>query len=261
MFYLTPATFIPASHEQGHQNGLQYRGDKEGGTKEPLPVIKEEPPNAANNIEENNKNENGRDARLANYTELLFFATLILGMATTGLVVVAYCQMREARASIQASVNAAAAADKHIALAFRPRIVVRRVSLDKWSIGKFGLIQFIVANIGVSPGTIVESNATIFISRQGVLPAIPQYSMETNSMGHPTIHPGPGFPEKAMTLMPVTHLDYDRVFGGQSGRLYLIGYIVYDGEAGRQHMAFGREYHLGTQRFGPVADPNYEYGE
>ena len=176
--------------------------------------------------------------------------------------------MRDARRSIDAAIksaNAAAAsakaADRHIALAFRPRLVVRRITLDKWEIGTFGEIEFIVANIGVSSGTIVESNATIYILRHDTLPGIPPYSEGLNDMGNPTIEPGPGLPGKAITLMPVNFVDYDRVFGAQRGRLYLIGYMVYDGKSGRQHMAFGREYDLGTKRFHVVDDPNYKYGE
>jgi hypothetical protein len=259
----------PIALDQPHnQSNLQKSQGEKGSANPAAPIVKEVSSQSTTNVENREEKKARQDRRLADYTELLFFATLFLGMATAGLVVVAYYQMRDARRSIDASIKAATAAaasakaaDRNIALAFRPRLVVRRISLDKWNIHEFGEIQFIVANVGVSPGKIVESNATIHVLRQGTLPAIPPYSDSFNSMGNPTVDPGPGIPEKAMTVMPVTDHEYDRVFGAPRGRLYLIGYIVYDGEAGRQHMAFGREYDNGTKRFGPVTDPNYEYGE
>jgi hypothetical protein len=250
-----------ALNQTRNQSNLQDRQSEAHGAQPDSSIVKEISPQSARKIEEREEEKAKQDRRLADYTELLFFATLFLGTVTAGLVVVAYFQMRDSRKSITAAEAAAKAADRHIALAFRPRLVVRRISLDKWNINEFGEIQFVVANIGVSPGDIIESNATIFVLRQGTLPAIPEYSEDINSMGMSTIEPGPGQPVKAFTVMPLTHLDYDRVFDADRGRLYLIGYIAYDGESGRQHMAFGREYDNATKRFQVVDDPNYEYGE
>jgi hypothetical protein len=195
----------------------------------------------------------GRDDLVAASTVILAAFTVVLAYATRRQTILT-------REIVNATLRSVDASEQNIALAFRPRLVVRRISLDKWDIGHPGEIQFIVADIGVSPGKIVESNATIHVLRQGTLPAIPPYNESTDTMGAFTVDTGPGYPAKAETVFPITPADYDRVFGAPRGRLYLFGYIVYDGDAGRQHMAFGREYDNTTKRFHIVDDPNYEYG-
>jgi hypothetical protein len=257
-----------ASNQPYNNRDLEDSKGKERSTEPISPTVEKIASKSTADIENREEEKARQDRRLADYTELLFFATLLLGLATAGIVVVAYFQMRDARRSIDSSVKAASAAaasakaaDRNIALAFRPRLVVRRISLDKWEIGGLGEVQYVVANVGASAGTIVESNATIYILRQGALPPIPPYSDAFNSMGNSIIHPGPGVTLKEASSFLVTDQDYDRVFRVPRPALYLIGYIVYDGEGGRHHMAFGRKYDAASQRFVSAEDINYEYGE
>ena len=60
---------------------------------------------------------------------------------------------------------------------------------------------------------------------------------------------------------PLTADQFDAITTG-NGKLFLIGYVVYEDDAGvRRHMAFGREYDRTSRRFRIIDDPNYEYGD
>lgn len=156
-------------------------------------------------------------------------------------------------------------AREEFASAHRPHLIVRRISLDRFGVGQIAEIQFIVANVGDTPGTIIESNATIQIYRDGGrAPQIPLYSDDTASMGTPSIKPGPGLPIKVTSNFLITEELYKAVYpdaGFISGALYLIGYIVYAGADGvHRHYTFGRRFDPARHRFAIMDDPNYEYG-
>jgi hypothetical protein len=270
-----PPAVSPLDQPNSKPNQQKIAPDNRGTEQSPF-VVKTVPPEKTR--EENKREEEKAEIDhetvrltrdLVDYTWLLFIATGVLAGATGGLALVAFFQMRDARQAIQATVTSAnaavtsaQAADRHIVHAFPPKIVVRRISLNKLEIGEQIEIEFIVGNEGRAPGTIMESNATVYIRQEGTLPAIPPYSVAVATMGTATVRPGPGQPVKVYSLMPLTEAEYDRIVVQLRTPLYLIGYIVYDDELEvRRHMAFGREYNFPTQRFHPVNDANYEYGE
>jgi hypothetical protein len=96
-----------------NQGNLQNPKAEEPGAKPGSSTLKEVPSHPAAKIEKGEEEKAKQDRRLADYTEFLFFATLFLGVATAGLVVVAYSQMRESRQSIDATVQLAKAAVEH----------------------------------------------------------------------------------------------------------------------------------------------------
>jgi hypothetical protein len=191
------------------------------------------------------------------------FQAVLALLTLVGLVVTGIFAYRAANAAVDAAKHGQTAAEaniRHNALAFRPRLVIRRISLDKWKVGDYGAIQFVVANTGLTICTVVESNATIYLAKEGNLPAIPPYNKNFNSMGSSEIQPGPGMSCKVYTDDPLD-AESQNIYGARFYKLVLIGYIVYDGDSGRRHMAFGRVYDPTTERFVECGDPNYEYGD
>jgi hypothetical protein len=122
-------------------------------------------------------------------------------------------------------------------------------------------IHWVVANIGGTPGRIVESNATIKISGPTIFEPVPEYDTDTMSMGAPSINPG--------TFVEFTKCHDEELRDCQTDAMallqshsYLIGYIRYEDDAGvLRYMAFCRRYNRMRRRFEMVDDPNYEYGD
>jgi hypothetical protein len=102
-----------ALNQPRNQENLQKSETEEHGAEPGAATVKEVSSQSAAKIEKGEEEKAKQDRRLADYTEFLFFATLFLGVATAGLVVVAYCQMRESRQSIDATVQLAEAAVEH----------------------------------------------------------------------------------------------------------------------------------------------------
>jgi hypothetical protein len=146
----------------------------------------------------------------------------------------------------------------------RPELVVRRISLHDRDRSARVRVQWIVANIGASPGKIVESNATLRFY-EGPLPAIPNYDNDTASMGNMEIHSGVSAPiNKTFAFNAENWFSYfanEKDGGGPNG-LYFFGYVLYeDGLKRLRHMAFCGRYDPKTERFVSVGDPNYEHEE
>lgn len=220
------------------------------------------------------------DDRIANYTALLaWFTCGLLGVA--GLQVwLLFKADKTARMNaelVEKQVAIAAAqtdilikqkeiSRQQFAAAHRPKLIVRRISLDKFGANEHATVQYIVANVGDTPGRIVESNATIRIYRAGGrTPQIPEYSDETSSMGNLTVSPGPGLPLKVDSIYRITEELWDAVYPTPSevgGAMYVIGYIVYRGaDDVLRHYTFGRKFDPSSTRFAIMNDPNYEYGD
>jgi hypothetical protein len=124
----------PALDQTRHQKDLQNPKTEEHGTEQVPLVVKIIPPNPTPKQEQREEEKAEQDRRLADYTELLFFATSFLGLATAGLAGVAYWQMREGRKAIGAAIISAKAtrrlaretrrqanaADRHLTTLERP---------------------------------------------------------------------------------------------------------------------------------------------
>lgn len=151
----------------------------------------------------------------------------------------------------------------------RPKLIIRRMSLDEGD--KDGSmcpnIQFIVANIGGSRATIIESNAT-FAKIDGLLPAIPPYSADTNTINCTIREAGQSDPPE---ILGIEDFEVSRIVrswrdktitNGDSSPFYFFGYIQYrDSIDIVRRMTFCRKYNPATKRFVEVDDPEYEYAD
>lgn len=165
-------------------------------------------------------------------------------------------------------------ARKEFIAGHRPKLIVRRVSLH-WndSLNKITGIEYVVANIGDNPGTIIESNATIHwldihpgfvMPGIGFLPAESPYDDDTQSMGNDTFKTGTSAPfiENTDTINDVSleNTRKEHVILLRPQELYFLGYILYKDEVGTiRRTAFCRLYDYRTMRFYAVDDPDYEY--
>lgn len=150
----------------------------------------------------------------------------------------------------------------------RPKLIIRRISLDEGTpigipIGMLWKIQFIIANVGGSHATIIESNAT-FLKFDDGLPAIPPFSKEVNTVKIPDREAGQSDPPEFLHLDTATinTLCQYQGHGNSKGAFHFFGYIQYqdDLEIVRR-MAFCRRYDVITKRFSKVDDPEYEYSD
>jgi len=155
----------------------------------------------------------------------------------------------------------------------RPRLIIRRISLDEGDGNYFTpgrihpKIQFIIANIGGSRATIIESNAT-FARLDGLLPAIPPYSMETNAIKCIVREAGQSDPPE---FLAIEDREIVRIIGGWKGctitsgyssPFYFFGYIQYRDDIDIvRRMTFCRRYNPAIKRFIDVNDPEYEYAD
>ncbi len=157
----------------------------------------------------------------------------------------------------------------------RPKLIIRRISLDEGN-GNYvspgsrsPKIQFIIANIGGSRATIIESNAT-FAKIDGVLPSIPPYSLETNTIKCTIREAGQSDPPEILDIGDEGEVSRDvRSWSGgvitngdKPPFFYFFGYIQYeDGIGIVRRMTFCRKYNPTTKRFIEVGDPEYEYSD
>jgi hypothetical protein len=144
-----------------------------------------------------------RDDITAISTLIIAIFTGTLWWVTGGMVSIAKDQRLDMLRSIKVSEDAAEAAkiaaeasriqsetsQLTLIATFRPRLVIRRISLDSEEIGKPLKVQWIVANIGGTPGKIIDSNCTILIRGAKILEPIPEYDGQ-NAMGSVTVEPG-----------------------------------------------------------------------
>ncbi|MCX7192358.1 MAG: hypothetical protein NTY60_01810 [Proteobacteria bacterium] len=155
----------------------------------------------------------------------------------------------------------------------RPKLIIRRIWLDEGDGDYFSQgsrcpqIQFNIANIGGSLATIIESNAT-FAKIEGTFPAIPPYSVDTNTIKCTIREAGQSDPTEILDIEDVEVSRDVRswrgktITGGDSSPYYFLGYIQYrDGIDIVRRMAFCRRYNPATKRFVEIDDPEYEYAD
>ncbi len=211
----------------------------------------------------------GITAVLARYTYKLWYDTTKASERQSG-------EMRESLAIAERNAKTAEdnidLARKEFISTHRPRLIVRRVSVDTvrgTGISDVLKVEFVVANIGDTKAKIIEMSTRIWFPESSLnLPAVPPYGEST--------YPGRSFESGASG--PMTHIDsaemlarfqsqiklaaFTAVDGGSdSGPAFLfIGYIVYEDELKRKcRTAFCRIYNFATQRFDPIPHPDYEY--
>lgn len=155
----------------------------------------------------------------------------------------------------------------------RPRLIVRRVSLDDGngdsssSGDNIPKIQFFVANVGGSRARVIESNAT-FAEIDGVLPAIPPYSIELDTIKNTVIEAGQSDPLETLIIEGdklrgvVRNWNKKFITNSENSQFYFFGYIQYRDDVDIiRRMTFCRQYNARTKRFTEVNDPEYEYSD
>jgi hypothetical protein len=126
--HLAPPAALDQPRDQGY---LQYSNSEERGTEQVPFIVKVIPSEPTPKQENREKEKANQDRRLADYTEFLFFATCFLGVATFGLAVAAFLQIRDTKKAIEVARISARAADRHSRTAIGvelPRFLVKSAS-------------------------------------------------------------------------------------------------------------------------------------
>jgi hypothetical protein len=249
----------PAPSAQPNQTSKPYeRGSEQ------LPVIvkilptkENEEKAAADAHREDEKTAN--DARLARFTELLFWATGALCIIALFQLVVFSWQGYQLRETVKATKEAASVANKEFISTHRPRIVLHSI--------KFGSaedmddpvpIEFRYVNIGDTKGHVTEIGTRLIYTKKDMVESdldfkvdkiIPPMEIESGAFGFRLTAEKNDF-----GLDAAMHVRADPV------KLFCIAYIVYrdDMETIRQ-MGFCRQYNPETHRWIYVNDSEYEY--
>lgn len=200
----------------------------------------------------------------------MVYLTAALAFITAWL---AYYTARLYRATRTMVERSDAAAKWQYITTHRPRLIVRRVSLDDGngdsssSSDNIPKIQFIVANVGGSCARIIESNAT-FAEIDGILPAIPPYSIELDTIKSIVREAGQSDPPETLIIEGdklrglVRNWNKKFITNSENSQLYFFGYIQYRDDVDIiRRMTFCRQYNARTKRFTEVNDPEYEYSD
>jgi hypothetical protein len=164
-------------------------------------------------------------------------------------------------------------ASKEFVSSHRPKVIMRRASLyidpDDEIVADATLksgVAYVVANVGDTDATVVESNATIHVlkvrdkSEMGdiVFSAGLPVSDDIRSIGDPILTPGVAYTFLAGT--PDDNL-ISAKFGARAGyaKILFVGYVIYaDANGVRRRTQFCRQYEPITERF-IVADTEHDY--
>jgi hypothetical protein len=98
-------------------------------------------------------------AELADFTRRLFYATIVLAIATAGLLVAAFIQSRDTKATIEQAKRSADIAERALAELEAPFVFVQinTPGLNvKGNSVSFGMLQWCVINYGRTPASILE---------------------------------------------------------------------------------------------------------
>jgi hypothetical protein len=144
---------LPASplKQKAYRRQPDSANSEEHGTEQVPLVVKVIPPEATPEAKKREEDKSEQDRKLADYTAYLFYATGFLGLSTAGLAIVAYCQMREARGSIDAAKRAADTAERALTVVERAFCSISNISNYTISIRgelSFFSVRLHVANSG-----------------------------------------------------------------------------------------------------------------
>jgi hypothetical protein len=168
-----------------------------------------------------------------------------------------------------AAVRAAEVANREFISSNRPKIIVRRVSLDILTTdeGESAQIQYIVSNVGNTDATVVESNATTQILKSdypevggsAIFPSVLPFSKQTDAIPNRSYAPGSTDAFIAVTDSDLSSARWGAVRGHAT--IIFFGYIIYeDGNGVVRRTQFCRAYDPETRRF-TVADAEHEYAD
>jgi hypothetical protein len=273
--------------------------DKRGTDAEPLTVKVLPSPNAeADSAYEKREREHRAqteaektlvDKALVKWTHGLFWATFALAVIAISQVGLFVWQLRLIRKGTDdAGIAASAAKDaaeetrKSVELAnrefvssHRPKVILRRASLYIDAGDDMGAdtspnsgVAYVVANVGDTDATVVESNATVHVfkvrdkSEMGevVFSADLPFSNEASAITNPMLTPGVAYTFVAHA--PDNNVIRDK-WGARAGyaKIVFLGYVIYEDANGvRRRTQFCREYEPTSERF-IVADSEHDYAD
>jgi len=144
----------------------------------------------------------------------------------------------------------------------RPRLVVRHIALEAFEPGKLAKVQWSAENMGNSTATIVEAHATLFVTRTGKLPPVPDYDGRNHADSGLSLESGRAIPFVHFSREEVASSEYDAVYRVGEGSIFFYGRVLYADEAGvRRRIGFCRQFDAHWGRFLIVDDPNSEYAD
>lgn len=222
---------------------------------------------------------------LAIFTKRLFFATVVLGLATIGLLVAAFRQSGEMKASIDVARRAAEAAEKatHTAQAefvatHRPKLRIRNIVVNApksvvgqefhlFAPGHFVSGQLYIANVGGSRANILDGHCKVYWTQEGLPMRRPYEGAEDNLQAlSRTLLSG-----ESTTALFRSDKSVDAELGAgtnviSSWKVYVMGWVAYsDQNNDVRRTGFCREYRRRDSsplaRFYAVDDPDYEHEE
>ena len=189
------------------------------------------------------------------------FATVWIAIFT---IVLALVSRRQAKLTRQ-SINLAT---KEFVSTHRPKIVVRELMILPESHPL--QIRYVIANVGASDATIVESHIELQDVGDRILRPL-QPIEGANPVGNVTLAAGTQIFREQNSR--ISRIDFNtNVFREEriqdlghlvrQPRLFFRGFIVYvDANDVRRRTAFCRRYELPSQRFRASEDPDYEYAD
>ena len=200
---------------------------------------------------------------IATFTYFLMQATVGLRDSTDKLFKAGESQIALVGGQLDVAEKAHQVARHQYFATHRPRLGIRRISVEPSGNGKAYRTQWLVSNTGSSNGKIIESNVTLKFCTSP-LPAIPQYDAETNTMGEISLEPGTSHEcEKILEHDVVTEI-VKRLSQKDHNpqKLHFFGRIIYADVMGvKRDTGFCFRYDEMTERFEPVYDSNYIYNE
>jgi len=144
----------------------------------------------------------------------------------------------------------------------RPRLVVRHIGLEAFSVGKLGKVMWMAENMGNSDATLLDVRSTLVVSRENALPAIPEYDDRNHAAGDLVLEAGRSLPFVQFSSEDISAGEYDAIYRRSEGSVFFYGYVLYeDANKTRHRLGFCRQLDIKTGRFFVVDDPNYEYAD
>jgi hypothetical protein len=237
--YFQPTRVIyrnPPSDEHRQQHDLQHANSEERGT-ERVPffvkVVPSEPGPEAKHREEQKEKTEGR---LADYTEALFYATLLLGLATLGLAFVAYRQMREARTAIEAAVRSADTAEKALTDLEAPQVFIKFIKSGVFITGAnppgYGLdqLKYSFVNHGRTPAIILNYGEEISPLKHGAgFPRArdPAHHFTEQIGWGLVVPPGGESDEIELNLLPILMTPASIMYNDTTNRIFMRAAVRY----------------------------------
>ena len=225
------------------------------------------------------RNKSETDAKLAEYTrELalftkgLFYATTVLGIATIGLLIAAFIQSRDMRASITIAEKGANAATKAAQVAENSLTKIERPYIFVIGVEKFGIdqtnraiVKLTAANYGKTPAVVESLRGGVSVVKHGIPDAAPSTEF-IDLMASPIIAAGGQTPELSVRVTEIRTFAFNprgqrtTVRLGEDEDIFFNMIICYRGAFSYGHESGACwQYDKTTARLVPYGGEHYNY--